>query len=94
MKAHEPLLVPRIDKLLGIDVYATETSGIGGVIRQSVDDFTVEEVLVDGSKAEIEKAGESRVLGASRSKQRYLLCVLVKRNWDMFIAIKNLAKQL
>jgi tRNA pseudouridine13 synthase len=94
MKAHEPLLVPRIDKLLGIDVYATETSGIGGVIRQSVDDFTVEEVLVDGSKAEIETAVESRVLGASRSTQRYLLCVLVKRNWDTFIAIKNLAKQL
>ncbi|MBM4400677.1 MAG: tRNA pseudouridine(13) synthase TruD, partial [Crenarchaeota archaeon] len=81
-------------KLLGIDVYATETKGIGGVIRQSVDDFAVEEVLVDGSKAEIEKVAESRVLGASRSKQRYLLCVLVKRNWDTFIAIKNLAKQL
>jgi len=88
------LLVPRIDKLLGIDVYATETTGIDGVIRESVDDFVVEEVLVDGSKAEIEKAVESRVLGASRSKQRYLLCVLVKRNWDTFIAIKNIAKQL
>jgi tRNA pseudouridine13 synthase len=94
MKAHETLLVPRIDKLLGIDVYATETSGIGGVIRQSVDDFVVEEVLVDGSKAEIEKAVESRVLGASHFKQRYLLCVLVKRNWDTFIAIRNIAKQL
>jgi len=88
------LLVPRIEKLLGIDVYATETHGIGGVIRQSVDDFIVEEVLVDGSKAKIEKAAESRVLGASHSKQRYLLCVLVKRNWDTFIAIKNIAKQL
>jgi len=88
------LLVPRIDILLGIEVYATEIAGIGGVIRESVDDFVVEEVLVDGSKAEIEKAAESRVLGASRSKQRYLLCVLVKRNWDTFIAIRNIAKQL
>ncbi len=86
--------VPRIDKLLGIDVYATETTGVGGVIRQSVDDFAVEEVLVDDSKAEIEKAAESRVLGASQSKQRYLLCILVKRNWDTFIAIKNIAQQL
>jgi len=94
MKAHETLLVPRIDKLLGIEVYATETAGIGGVIRESVDDFVVEEVLVDGSKAEIEKAVESRVLGASPSRQRYLLCVLVKRNWDTFIAIRNIAKQL
>jgi tRNA pseudouridine13 synthase len=88
------LPVPRIDKLLGIDVYATETPGIGGVIRQSVDDFAVEEVLVDGSRARIEKAGESQVLGASPSRRRYLLCVLVKRNWDTFIVIKKIAKQL
>ncbi|HLE74633.1 MAG TPA: tRNA pseudouridine(13) synthase TruD [Candidatus Bathyarchaeia archaeon] len=88
------MAVPRIDKLLGIDVYATETMGIGGVIRQSVDDFVVEEVLVDGSRAKIEKAAESQVLGASLSRQHYLLCVLVKRNWDTFIAIKNIAKQL
>jgi len=88
------LLVPRIDKLLGINVYATETAGVGGVIRESVEDFVVEEVLVDGSKASIEKTAERRVLGASRSKQRYLLCVLVKRNWDTFIAIRNIAKQL
>jgi tRNA pseudouridine13 synthase len=80
--------------MLGIDVYATETSGIGGVIRQSIDDFVVEEVLVDGSKARIEKTAESWVLGASLSRQRYLLCVLVKRNWDTFISIKNIAKQL
>jgi tRNA pseudouridine13 synthase len=80
--------------LLGIDVYATETSGIGGVIRRSVDDFAVEEVLVDGSRAKIGKAAESQVLMASPLRQRYLLCVLVKRNWDTFIAIKNVAKQL
>ena len=86
--------IPRIDKLIGIDVYATETTGIGGVIRESVDDFVVEEVLVDGSKAKIEKAPGNQVLGASPSKQRYLLCVLVKRNWDTFIALRSIAKQL
>jgi tRNA pseudouridine13 synthase len=88
------LPVPKIDTLLGIDVYATETKGVGGVIRESVDDFVVEEVLVDGSKASIKKAAETRVLGASDAKQRYLLCVLVKRNWDTFIALRNIAKQL
>src|SRR3989304_2976338 len=88
------LPVPRIDKLLGIDVYATETRGVGGVIRESVDDFVVEEVLVDGSKAKIEKTAEKKVLGASSSNQRFLLCVLVKRNWDTFIALRNIAKQL
>jgi tRNA pseudouridine13 synthase len=88
------LPVPRIDKLLGIEVHGTGAPGVGGVIRQSVDDFAVEEILVDGSKAKIEKAGESQVLGASLSRQGYLLCVLVKRNWDTFIAIRNIAKQL
>jgi len=83
-----------IDNLIGIEVYAAETEGIGGVIRQSVDDFKVEEVLVDGSKAAIEKITESRVLGASGIKQHYLLCVLVKRNWDTFTAIKRVAEQL
>jgi tRNA pseudouridine13 synthase len=88
------LRVPRIDKTLGLEVYATDTKGVGGVIRESVEGFVVEEVLVDGSVAKIEKSVESRVLGASALRQRYLLCVLVKRNWDTFVAIKNVAKQL
>jgi tRNA pseudouridine13 synthase len=88
------LNVPEIDRQLGIEVYATETAGVGGVIRESVADFMVEEVLVDGSKAKIKGSPEKHVLGASQSQQRYLLCVLVKRNWDTFIALKNIAKQL
>ena len=86
--------VPEIDKLLGIEVYATKTTGVGGVIRESVEDFKVEEVLVDGSKAKIKGSAEKQVLGASPSPRRYLLCVLVKRNWDTFIALRKIAKQL
>jgi tRNA pseudouridine13 synthase len=88
------LPVPKIDELLGIEVYATENLGVGGVIREAVDDFVVEEILVDGSKATIKKAGASQVLGVSRTSQQYLLCLLVKRNWDTFIVLKNIAKQL
>lgn len=86
--------VPALDKALGLEVYATGTTGVGGVIRSSVDDFMVEEVLVDGSVARIEKNANSKALGASASRQRYLLCVIVKRNWDTFVAIKNIAEQL
>jgi tRNA pseudouridine13 synthase len=88
------LVVPSIDKLLGIEVYATKTSGIGGVIRESVEDFMVEEVLVDGSKAQLQASAPSRVLNSTLSRQRFLLCILVKHNWDTFIAVKNIAKQL
>ena len=84
--------VAEIDRLLGIEVYASGASGVGGVIRGSVDDFVVEEVLVDGSIASVNGDVPSRVLGSSLQKQRFLLCVLVKQNWDTFIAVKNIAK--
>ena len=85
--------VHKIDKALGMEVYVTQMRGIGGVIRSNAEDFIVEEVLVDGSKAKIENV-ESHALRATRDKQGFLLCVLVKRNWDTFIVIKNIARQL
>ncbi|MCK4424161.1 tRNA pseudouridine(13) synthase TruD [Candidatus Bathyarchaeota archaeon] len=91
------MLVPRLEKLIGIEVYATHSLGVGGVIRQSVEDFVVEEVLVDGSKAEInQNRGKAKrlPLGCHLAGNRYLLCVLVKQNWDTFMAIKAVAQQL
>jgi tRNA pseudouridine13 synthase len=88
------LSVPLLDKQLGIEVYLTESLGVGGVIREDVEDFVVEEVLVDGSKARVNGTSSGTVLGSTLQRQRYLLCVLVKRNWDTLIALKNAAKQL
>ena len=86
--------VPRIDKVLGISAYATKNRGIGGSIKNSVNDFIVEEILVDGSTAKINEKPKHSVLSASSKKQRYLLCVLVKRNWDTFLAIKSISRKL
>ena len=86
--------VPPLDRELGIEVYATKTEGIGGAIKKEIDDFVVQEVLVDGSKASIDGAVPAKVLGSTVQKQRFLLCVLVKRNWDTIIAVKNIAKAL
>jgi tRNA pseudouridine13 synthase len=91
------LLVPRIEKSIGLEVYATRSPGIGGIIRQNAEDFFVEEMLVDGSKAEIKSSknqANREVLGSSAARNPYLLCVLVKRNWDTFIALRNIAAQL
>jgi tRNA pseudouridine13 synthase len=88
------LPVPDLDKLLGMEVYASTTAGVGGVIKGAIDDFVVEEVLVDGTKAQVNGAVPNRILGSTLQKQRFLLCVLVKRNWDTFIAVKNVAKSL
>lgn len=79
-----------MEKDIGIEVYATKTHGIGGVIRSFPEDFVVEEVLVDGSHARINLRETSQIT----SRGRYLRCVLVKRNWDTLLAVKKIAEQL
>lgn len=91
------LSVPIIERSIGIEVYATHCRGIGGVIKQMPEDFLVEETLVDGSKAEVAQPKgieDRRVMTSSNLRNRYLLCVLVKRNWDTFVAVKEIAKRL
>jgi len=87
------LLVPKLERLVGIEVYATSSLGIGGVIRCFAEDFVVEEMLVDGSKAEVNHF-KDRVLSSSPIKNHYLVCVLIKRDWDTFLALKTIAKRL
>lgn len=82
--------VPSLEKSLGIETYASKSQGTGGRIRQSPEDFIVEEILVDGSKASVEatpKLDENK-------KGRYLICWLVKSNWDTFLAVRKVAKSL
>jgi tRNA pseudouridine13 synthase len=73
-----------------MEVYASTTPGIGGKIRLFPEDFVVEEVLKDGSKAQIRP--EKAVQIARRG--RYLFCILVKRNWDTISAVETIAKHL
>jgi len=79
-----------LEKELGIEVYATQSLGIGGVIRQFIEDFIVEEILVDGAKAGISPIETQKPVG----KGRYLICVLVKRDWDTLLAVRKIAKWL
>jgi len=91
------LPVSKLEKSIGIEVYFTSSLGIGGRIKQYAEDFVVEEVLVNGSKAEVnlsKKSVRGEALGISLADNRYLLCVLVKRNWDTFSALHAIAKQL
>jgi len=84
------LNVPRLEKEIGIEVYATRTEGIGGKLRQIPEDFMVEEVLLNGSKASIEPHNIASITGHGR----YLICVLVKRNMDTFQAVQTIANRL
>lgn len=92
------MFVSKLEKSIGIEVYATHSLGIGGVIRQFPEDFLVEEALVNGSKAEIRPSTTTQLqVHGTRPPpfmQQRLLCVLVKRNWDNFQAVRVIARQL
>ncbi|HDI12075.1 MAG TPA: tRNA pseudouridine(13) synthase TruD, partial [Candidatus Bathyarchaeota archaeon] len=82
--------VPKLEKELGMEVYATRTLGIGGKIRQAVEDFIVEEILIDSSTAKISPGEAPLIVG----KGKYLVCLLVKRNWDNLLAVREIARKL
>jgi tRNA pseudouridine13 synthase len=84
------LKIPPLEKELGMEIYATQSPGVGGKIRQLIEDFVVEELLVDGSKAEVSQAETHEAVGTGR----YLICVLVKRDWDTLLAVRNVARRL
>jgi tRNA pseudouridine13 synthase len=84
------LRVSAVERLLGIEAFASETLGVGGAIRQTPEDFVVEEVLVDGSRAEIQPKPPTHLTGEGR----YLVCLLVKRDWDTLLVIRRIARQL
>lgn len=89
------MLVSKLEKKLGIEVYATCSRGIGGAIKRLPEDFLVEEILRDGTRAEIKPlTAQPCTSKMGYTLQRFLLCVLVKRNWDNFQAIKAVARQL
>jgi len=84
------LNVPRLEKEIGIEVYATKTLGTNGRLRQFPEDFVVEEVLESGSVAKIEPPNIANIIGHGR----YLVCVLVKRKMDIFQAVQMIANKL
>lgn len=83
-------MIPRLERMLGIEAYISQSLGIGGRIRQFTEDFVVEEVLMDGSKAQVSSTEILQPVGGGR----YLICVLVKQDWDTFLAIKKVARRL
>jgi len=85
------LQVPPLEKELGMKTYVTQSPGVGGRIRQLLDDFVVEELLVDGSLAEVSAQVEG---WEPAGMGNYLICVLVKRRWDTFLAVREVAQRL
>ncbi|WP_292374642.1 tRNA pseudouridine(13) synthase TruD [Methanosarcina sp. UBA411] len=68
--------VPEIEKQIGINLYSTDTDGLGGQLRQEVEDFIVREITN-------RKEGQ---------EGKYLILELVKRDWDTHHLTRTLAK--
>jgi tRNA pseudouridine13 synthase len=85
------LRVPKLETYLGIEVYASRARGIDGRIRSFPEDFVVEEILADGSKASIYPK-EKTVLPSGHG--RYFVCLLTKKGWDTLVAVRKVANQI
>jgi len=68
--------VPEIEKQIGVNLYSTDTDGLGGQLRQEVEDFVVKEIT-------------NREEG---QEGKYLILELVKRDWDTHHLTRTLAK--
>lgn len=68
--------VPEIEKQIGIKLYFTDTEGLGGQLRQEIEDFIVKEVT-------------NREEG---QEGKYLILELTKRDWDTHHFTRTLAK--
>ncbi len=65
-----------LESTTGIGLYYTRTKGIGGIIRQEIEDFFVEELT-------------NRV---EKESGQYLIVELTKRNWDIHHLVRDLAR--
>ncbi|MDW7732974.1 MAG: tRNA pseudouridine(13) synthase TruD [Methanolobus sp.] len=67
-----------VEKQTGIDLYCTSAPGLGGQLRQEVDDFIVKEI----SNREEEDSGKQLILE------------LTKSNWDMHHLVRDMSRKL
>ncbi|MCP4647436.1 MAG: tRNA pseudouridine(13) synthase TruD [bacterium] len=69
--------------------YLSASEGIGGDIKRSPEDFTVEEITPDGTVLELYKT-----LEYPDSGEKYTQFILQKKDWSTSSALKRLAKAL
>jgi len=85
------LRVPKLEADLGIEIYASTSKGIGGKIRTRPEDFVVEELLADGSRASVKSC---RDVSLPSGHGRYLVCRLIKKGWDTLEVVREIAERI
>jgi tRNA pseudouridine13 synthase len=75
--------------------FASKTSGIGGSLKNSPEDFLVEEITNDGTILELDAGNRQlETENSSDKSSKFTHFVLQKRDWSTPYAIKEIAKRL
>ena len=81
---------PELEHSVGMELYKSDTEGIGGKIKQVPEDFVVEEVTPDEKPLEVDKD-----IGFNKGELgEYLHFTLQKYNWDTIRALKVISNRL
>lgn len=78
------------DTIVGMETFTTRSPGIGGRLRQTPEDFIVQEIGLDGSIAPLEPTQQEYV----DQPGKFLAFFLVKRNLDTIQAIRLVSKSI
>ncbi|MFH1789114.1 MAG: tRNA pseudouridine(13) synthase TruD [Candidatus Altiarchaeota archaeon] len=79
---------PELEALLGVSTYKTDTPGVGGRLKESPEDFVVEEIGKDMQVASVDGEVEG-----DDAPGEFTHFTLVKKNWDTMRAIKELSRR-
>jgi len=78
------------DAHIGMEVFTTQSPGIGGRLKKTPEDFVVQEIGLDGSIAPLEPTTEEYPEQAGK----FTVFYLVKRNLDSIQAIRRLSRSM
>ena len=84
------MIVPEIEQEIGLRVYSTDTPNIGGLIKQSTEDFMVEEMLKDGSIATFQQITPQKIVG----KGKFTTCIMTKNGRDTMLTVREISARL
>jgi len=84
---------PELERSLGMEVYKSKTAGIGGALKALPEDFTVEEIGIDGGLAGVCNPAEAVEEDPGELGDNLHL-TMQKYNWDTMRAVKEIAKRL
>ncbi len=84
--------VPEEERKIGIEVYVSDSDGIGGRIKASPRDFIIEEILEDGTI--LARNGENILSKFRNENGKYTLLLVEKTNIDTLIMIMKIADKL